>query len=178
MRADLSVLCLKNKAFETCHIICESPAEVMVLQETCRRCGWCQGSSIVESGFIDFVLSPAVQLRDLDLLIFFNPGFFGEQSPRTHGRSMMPWSPVPRTTPGCRQTGRRRWQLPAPAGCLANLSTVELLALLLTQQISLSFGTACLSFWSFVLVESGSQRPLHKLTQRQLLYYVKWFTGV
>lgn len=30
--------------------------------------------------------------------------------------------PVPRTTCGCRQTGRLWWQLPAPAGCLANLS--------------------------------------------------------
>lgn len=65
MRADLSVLHLGNKAFETHHIICESPAEVMALQETCRRCGWCQGSSIVESSFTDFVLSLAVQLRDM-----------------------------------------------------------------------------------------------------------------
>lgn len=103
MRADLSVLYLGKKAFETYHVIRESPAEVMVLQETCRRCGWCQGSSTVESSFIDFVLSPDVQLRDLDLLIFFNPAFFGllctRQSPRTHGRSMMPWShesPFPR----------------------------------------------------------------------------------
>lgn len=77
-----------------CPHICESAAEVMVFQETCRRHGQCQGSSIAESSFIDFVLSPAVQLRDLDLLIFFNPGFFGllcmRQSLRTHGRSMMP----------------------------------------------------------------------------------------
>lgn len=164
----------------------ESPAEVMVLQETCRRCGWCQGSRIVESSFIDFVLSPGVQMRDLDHLIFFSPGFFGllhtRQSPRTHGRSMMPWShdsPCPQDHPWL-QAG---WQTLATAPCSCwvpgkpqqsrTASSVLGITNLPVLQHRLS-----LSFWSFVLVERGSQRPLHKLTQRQLLYYVKWFTGV